>query len=85
MNYDYSICQGWVQVQLYLSNLYLSTIFEYLHLYLNTFLFIPMYLYLYLSTYRKYLKFEVQWIPLNVGTSVQHVSSTLSGCPDYPK
>ena len=27
----------------------------------------------------------IQWIPLNVGTSVQHVSSTLSGCPDYPK
>ena len=22
---------------------------------------------------------------LNVGTSVQHVSTTLSGCPDYPK
>ena len=27
----------------------------------------------------------IQWIPLNVGTSVQHVSTTLSGCPDYPK
>ena len=27
----------------------------------------------------------VQWKPLNVGTSVQHVSSTLSGCPDYSK
>ena len=58
-SYIYNTDQGWVQVQLYLSNLYLSTIFEYLYLYLNTFLFIPMYLYLYLSTKRKYLKFEV--------------------------
>ena len=26
----------------------------------------------------------IQWIPLNVGTTVQRVLPTLSGCPDYP-